>query len=183
MPVMSYIKLKNMQDWYFLLCEWPTVCAFCQWPVSLHFGSWNRQESLGANYFLRQGLAVEPNAASITLAPPGLPPFSSLPISPRFPQSPSPTPIQLRVCVLTPSALPPWQLSTCVTQPTHTHTHTLGEVAKLQPARLISLVAPARTLNHVIRKLIQSPKQDSGRRVLFIHLTLRGVCQKLHNMC
>lgn len=65
-----------------------------------------------------------------------------------------------------------------VCKPTNTytriyrHTQTLREVAKLQPASLISLVAPSRTLNHVIRKLIQSPKQDSRRQFLFIHLLL-----------
>lgn len=42
---------------------------------------------------------------------------------------------------------------------TKTHTHTV----ELQPARLISLEASARNLNHVIRNLIQSPKQGCGR--------------------
>lgn len=102
---------------------------------------------------------------------------SSLAISPLdFPQSPFPTSIQHLVSVLTPHALRPWQSSRWINQPSHTrtyidtHTQTLREVAKLQPASLISLVAPSRTLNHVIRKLIQSPKQDSRRQFLFIHL-------------
>lgn len=56
-------------------------------------------------------------------------------------------------------------------QNTHRDTHT----QKLQPARLISLEDPARTLNHVIRKLIQSPKQGSGRWFLFIHLIINLV--------
>ena len=57
----------------------------------------------------------------------------------------------------------------------HTHTHTHTHTVELQPARLISLEAPARTLNHVIRKLIQSPKQGSGRWFLFIHLIINVV--------
>lgn len=102
------------------------------------------------------------------------PATSSLAISPLdFPQSPFPTSIQHLVSVLAPHALSPWQSSRWINH--HIHARTLRELAKLQPASLISLVAPSRTLNHVIRKLVQSTKQDSRRCFyLFTYLDIRS---------